>query len=86
LTSRLVINADDHKPLLGDRVDEVLALHNDRIDGMGNGGEERGQKRERANWLSNVSQLRCMVVAQIWCVKTSIFGTYRKHCSECAFN
>lgn len=49
LSTRLVINANDHEPLVGDRIDEVLASHLDRVDGMGEGREERGQEREGAN-------------------------------------
>lgn len=55
LTSRLVIDANDHQTLARDGIDKVLAADLDWVDSIRNGGEERGQQRERAKWLSCVS-------------------------------
>jgi hypothetical protein len=52
LAAGLVVDADDHEPLVRDRVDEVLAADFDGVHGIGDGAEERGEQRERAEWLS----------------------------------
>ena len=53
LTSRLVVNAHNHQPLVRDGIDKVLAADLNRVDGMGNAREQRGDERERANELSD---------------------------------
>jgi hypothetical protein len=39
----LVVNANNHEPLVRLCVDKVLALDHDGVDGMGDGGEEGKQ-------------------------------------------
>jgi hypothetical protein len=61
LTSGLVVDANDHQPLVGHGVNKVLAANLDGMDGMRNGREERGDQRERANELSAVSYRLAML-------------------------
>jgi hypothetical protein len=39
----LVVDANNHEPLVRLCVDKVLALDHDRVDGLGDGGEEGKQ-------------------------------------------
>lgn len=55
MTSWLIVDANDHQPFVGDRVDKVLAADLDRVDGMCDCREERGEERERASELCIVS-------------------------------
>jgi hypothetical protein len=55
LTSRLVVDTNDHQPLVGDRVDKVLTADLDWVDSLRDSREERRYERERANWLPIVS-------------------------------
>ena len=52
LTSRLIVNANDHQPLVCDGVDKVLTADLDRVDGVGNARKQGGNECERANELS----------------------------------
>lgn len=51
LASRLVVDTNDHQTLVRDRVDKVLSANLDRVHGLRNGREQRGEQRERANGL-----------------------------------
>lgn len=53
LTSRLVVNTNNHQPLVGDGVDEVLAADLNGVNGMGDAREQGGEEDERANELSS---------------------------------
>lgn len=53
LTSRLIVNTNNHQPLVCDRVDKVLTANLDRVDGVGDAGEQGGKEDERANELSD---------------------------------
>jgi hypothetical protein len=55
LTSRLVVDTNDHQPLVRDRVDKVLTADLDWVDSLRDSREERRYERERANWLPIVS-------------------------------
>jgi hypothetical protein len=55
LTSRLVVNTNNHQPLPGNGVDEILAADLNRVDGVGDAREQGGKESERANELSAVS-------------------------------
>lgn len=52
LTSRLVVNTNDHQPLVRDGIDKILAADLDRVDGVSNAGEQGGEQCERTNQLS----------------------------------
>jgi hypothetical protein len=52
LTSRLVVNTNNHQALVCDCVDKVLAADFDRVDGMRDAREQGGEAYERANELS----------------------------------
>jgi hypothetical protein len=51
LTSGLIVDTNDHQPLVRDSVNKVLTADLDGVNGMRDGGEERGDERERANEL-----------------------------------
>lgn len=51
LTSRLVVNTNDHQPLVSDGIDKVQAADLNRVDGLRNAREQRRDESERANEL-----------------------------------
>ena len=57
LAAGLVVNTDDHEALLGNGVEQVLALDLDRVDGDGNARQEAGDHGEGAENLCTVRRL-----------------------------
>ena len=53
LTSRLVVNTNNHQTFVCDCVNEVLPAHFNRVDGVSNAREQGREERERANKLSS---------------------------------
>lgn len=52
LTSRLVVNTNNHQPLVRDSINKVLAADFDRVNGVSDAREQGGYECERANELS----------------------------------
>lgn len=63
MTSRLVVDTNNHQSLVSDGVDEILTADLDGVDGIGDARKERGQQRERADGLPAVSLSDCAVAA-----------------------
>jgi len=57
LTTFLVIDTKDHKALVGDGVNEVLALHDNRVGG-GDSGRERAESGEVSCELGRWSEIK----------------------------
>ena len=53
LTSRLVVDTNNHQPLVRDSINKVLAADFDRFNGVSDAREQGGYECERANELSD---------------------------------